>query len=85
MRRLRIPAKVEPAARAAPEIPAKVEPAARAAPEVPAKVEPAARAARAQAPPMKKRVIRSEQLYRAEPPLVARCELVHKILILRPR
>jgi hypothetical protein len=59
-----IPAKVEPEARAAPEIPARVEPAARAAPEVPAKVEPAARAARAQAPPMKKRIISREQLHR---------------------
>jgi outer membrane biosynthesis protein TonB len=39
------PAKVEPAAEAAPEIPAKVEPTAQAETEEPAKVEPAAEAA----------------------------------------
>jgi hypothetical protein len=59
-----IPAKIEPTAEATPEIPTKIEPAAEAAPEIPAKIEPETRAARAQAPPMKKRVMNRDQLYR---------------------
>ena len=63
-----IPAKIEPTAQAETEEPAKVEPAAEAAPEIPAKIEPAARAPRAQAPSRKKQSHQQRAAQSTDPP-----------------
>jgi hypothetical protein len=56
-----VPANVEPAAQAALETPAKVEPYAQSPPQGPVKVEPLAPAVRVQAPPLRSKVVSSEQ------------------------
>ena len=63
-----ISARIESATEPTPEMPSKIESPAEAASEVPAKIEPAAGVARAQAPRVKKRLSRKEQLYRQNHP-----------------
>jgi hypothetical protein len=80
-----IPAKVEPTAEAAPEIPAKVEPTAEAAPEIPAKVEPICSCAESPGAIQKEAKPTAASSSVDRPTVVARCRLVHKIHLLRPR